>query len=153
MSNNIKKLTDIIISNSSLSQLFEQNNALDVYNSWSYIVGEQIASHSRLIDIKNNIAIIETDHNGWAQQILLKKREILKKFKKKYVELAIKNLSVIISSSYEKAESVYINNANNKTFKVDEEVPANSTNTDFSPELIQAFKKLKNSIIEQNLNK
>lgn len=153
MSNNIKKLSDIIILNSSLSQLFKQNKALDVYNSWSYIVGEQIASHSRLVDIKNNIAIIETDHNGWAQQILLKKREILKKFKKKYAELAIKNLSVIISSTYERVESVYINNTNKKAFKIDEETIDHPINTDFSPELIQSFKKLKNSIIEQNLNK
>lgn len=153
MSNNIKKLSDIFISNSSLLQLFEKNKALDVYNSWSYIVGEQIASHSRLIDIKNNIAIIETDHNGWAQQILLKKKEILKKFKKKYSELAIKNLSVIISSTYKKEEPSYMKNINNNICKINAEIIDHSININLPQELIQTFEKLKNSIIEKNLNK
>lgn len=84
---------------------------------------------------------------------IIKKREILKRFKRKYIELAIKNLSVIISSTYEKTESIYIKNTNKKAFKVDEEIIDHPISLDFPPELIQAFKKLKNSIIEQNLNK
>ena len=81
--------------------LFEQSKVLEVYSSWASIVGEKQAAHSKLLDIKHQTAVIEVDHPGWSQQILLNKKYILRNFQKRYPQLEIKNISVIVSSHYE----------------------------------------------------
>ena len=81
--------------------LFEQSKVLEVYSSWASIVGEKQAAHSKLLDIKHQTAVIEVDHPGWSQQILLNKKYILRNFQKRYPQLEVKNISVIVSSHYE----------------------------------------------------
>lgn len=43
---------------------------------------EKQAAHSKLLDIKHQTAVIEVDHPGWSQQILLNKKYILRNFQK-----------------------------------------------------------------------
>ena len=101
--NDVKKLSDLIVNYLDKVGLFEQSKVLEVYASWASIVGEKQAAHSKLIDIKHQIALIEVDHPGWSQQILLNKKYILRNFQKKYPQLEVKNISVIVSSYYKPA--------------------------------------------------
>ena len=99
--NDVKKLSELIMNYLDKVGLFEQSKVLEVYSSWASIVGEKQAAHSKLIDIKHQTAVIEVDHPGWSQQILLNKKYILRNFQKRYPQLEIKNISVIVSSHYE----------------------------------------------------
>lgn len=106
MQNKVKKLSEMITAYLDKIGLFEQSTVLEVYTAWSRIVGEKQAAHSKLIDIKHHTAIIGTDHAGWSQQILLNKRYILYNFQKKYPQLEVKNISVIVSSQYNSSLSL-----------------------------------------------
>ena len=97
MQNDIKKISELLTLYSDRLGLSTYATALDIYASWTAIVGEKQAAHSKLIDIKHQIAIIETDHPGWSQQILLNKRRIIRNFQKKYPQLEVKDISVMVS--------------------------------------------------------
>ena len=136
--NDVKKLSELILNYLDKVGLFEQSKVLEVYSSWASIVGEKQAAHSKLIDIKHQTAIIEVDHPGWSQQILLNKRHIIRNFQKKYSQLGVKDISVIVSS-YHKVSYHFDN-----TEKSDRE------KTELPLEVQEAFKRLKMSISERD---
>ncbi len=68
--------------------------ALSFFNSWEKIAGIDIANHSELEEVKNNILYVSVDHPGWIQIIMLKKRNILKTVRILFPELKIQNLRV-----------------------------------------------------------
>ena len=136
--NDVKKLSELILNYLDKVGLFEQSKVLEVYSSWTSIVGEKQAAHSKLIDIKHQTAIIEVDHPGWSQQILLNKRHIIRNFQKKYPQLGVKDISVIVSS-YHKVSYHFEN-----TEKSDRE------KTELPLEVQEAFKRLKMSISERD---
>ena len=62
----------------------------------SYVVKKKrkkLIDHSRIIDIKNNVLLIEVDHTGWIQLFETHKSYILKGLKIKIPELDIKNIN------------------------------------------------------------
>ena len=140
--NDVKKLSDLIVNYLDKVGLFEQSKVLEVYASWASIVGEKQAAHSKLIDIKHQIALIEVDHPGWSQQILLNKKYILRNFQKKYPQLEVKNISVIVSSYYKTTHHF------EDTEKRDK-VVADSVKTELPLEVQEAFERLKLSIVER----
>lgn len=142
MQNDVKKLSDLIVNYLDKVGLFEQSKVLEVYASWASIVGEKQAAHSKLIDIKHQIALIEVDHPGWSQQILLNKKYILRNFQKKYPQLEVKNISVIVSSYYKPAH--YFENTEKR-----DKVVADPVKTELPLEVQEAFERLKLSIVER----
>ena len=142
MQNDVKKLSDLIVNYLDKVGLFEQSKVLEVYASWASIVGEKQAAHSKLIDIKHQIALIEVDHPGWSQQILLNKKYILRNFQKKYPQLEVKNISVIVSSYYKPAHYFEDTEKRNK-------VVADPVKTELPLEVQEAFERLKLSIVER----
>ena len=52
-------------------------------------IGKNMASHSRVIDLKNGILLVEADHPGWIQMLGNYKKYILKGFQMKITELKI----------------------------------------------------------------
>ena len=145
MESKIKKISDLITSYSDTLQLFEEHKVLDIYNSWEQIVGEKIAPHSRLVDINQNTAIIETDHTGWCQQILLQKKKIIWNFQKKYTELEIHNIAVVVSAYYKEKETKPVHITNNQEEESSISVPPLSKN--IPGELTKLLKDLRDSII------
>ena len=138
MQNDVKKLSELILNYLDKVGLFEQSKVLEVYSSWASIVGEKQAAHSKLIDIKHQTAIIEVDHPGWSQQILLNKRHIIRNFQKKYSQLGVKDISVIVSS-YHKLSYHFENTEK-----------SNREKTELPREVQEAFKRLKMSISERD---
>jgi len=136
--NDVKKLSELILNYLDKVGLFEQSKVLEVYSSWASIVGEKQAAHSKLIDIKHQTAIIEVDHPGWSQQILLNKRHIIRNFQKKYSQLGVKDISVIVLS-YHKLSYHFENTEK-----------SNREKTELPREVQEAFKRLKMSISERD---
>lgn len=66
--------------------------------TWKKVVGEKIASHSKIIDVSSGNFIVETDHPGWNQQILFKKAKIIAAVNEAIPELKVRNLFVRVKS-------------------------------------------------------
>lgn len=62
------------------------------HNSWKEISGEKIGLNTKIKDVEDGKLIIEIDHPGWKQLILLKERYILKKINKNFPELQVKKI-------------------------------------------------------------
>ena len=65
-------------------------------------IGEKLAAHSRIIDLKNDILFLETDHSGWIQLFYLHKKSILRSLKKEFPELTINGFSFTLKSTEKK---------------------------------------------------
>ena len=164
--NDVKKLSELIMNYLDKVGLFEQSKVLEVYSSWASIVGEKQAAHSKLLDIKHQTAVIEVDHPGWSQQILLNKKYILRNFQKRYPQLGVKNISVIVSSHY-KASYQFGNTENSDkavpdeqkvtekavTLSIQQETSIETDDvvkTELPSELQKALERLKISISERD---
>ncbi len=92
MSNEVKKVSDLISSLFNNLSTPEMQQANSFVKSWKEIVGEKIAAHSTVIDVDRGTVIIEVDHPGWSQQILFKKKQIVWGLSRSYPELKITNV-------------------------------------------------------------
>lgn len=86
----------------------DSKNAVSIANEWKKIVsrikpsqksisrnenlGNNIADHSRVVDIKNGVLLVEADHPGWISLLQFYKNFILKGFKMSQCEIKINNI-------------------------------------------------------------
>ncbi|WP_147615058.1 DUF721 domain-containing protein [Treponema pectinovorum] len=100
---NASEMITRIFKNISPSQI-EQGNK--IFNLWREIVesiksnsingeniGKNMASHSKVVDLKNGILLVEADHPGWIQMLGNYKKYILRGFEMKIPELKINSLA------------------------------------------------------------
>ncbi len=60
--------------------------------------GEDLATHSNLKEIKNNILFVETDHPAWVQLFNFNKKRILKIFNEEFKEFNAKDIHFTIKN-------------------------------------------------------
>jgi hypothetical protein len=75
-------------------------NYSSIFGTWSEIVGESLAEHSRIYEIGNGNLFIEVDHPGWMQLLLMKKPQILRVVKRKYPVMYVNDIKVKVNLSY-----------------------------------------------------
>lgn len=81
----------------------EKNNKF--FSSWKNIItkingcGQNLYDHSKIIEIKNGILLIETDHPGWNQMFQMYKKFILNGLKMYMPEMNIKTLAFRVKGS------------------------------------------------------
>ena len=68
------------------------------FSSWKDLAGIDLAAHSKPRDIKNEVLIVEADHPGWMQMITMKKREILREVRRRFPQIRIKDVRVVLYS-------------------------------------------------------
>jgi len=85
-------------------------------NSWENIAGKKIGINSKIKDVVDGNLIIEIDHPGWKQLIMMKEKGIIRAINKDFPQLHIKkikfyfkNNSVKVVKPLEKRENVEIN--------------------------------------------
>lgn len=120
--------------------LNEGQEYLSFQSKWSSIIGLDLAAHIKIYDLKEGILICETDHPGWAQMFLLRKKSILKKLKKSFPQLKIQQIRMKYEDKWveiEKKEEVH---------KIDKqkEVKDQQVDEDFF-ELLDIFKERSDS--------
>lgn len=99
--NSAADLINSVYSNIDENQL-EQTTT--VINYWKKIIssikpdGLKLAAHSRIIDLKNHVLLIETDHPGWTQLLQMRQKYILNGLKMKFPELKINTLGFKLKS-------------------------------------------------------
>ena len=54
-----------------------------LFAGWRQIVGEPMAAHARLVDVRNGILIVEVDHPGWLQMLRLRQDALLEAARKR----------------------------------------------------------------------
>lgn len=163
---------DIKTTEEILNNLFARQNkddfstALNITKKWDEIVrtikeknfdrveynaGEKIASHSKIVDLKNGILLIETDHPGWIQKIQFHQKYIITGLKRAFPQLEINTLTFKL-----KGDKNFLHdfaqekNENKKETDVTENEPIEDINIDeknFAPELAAVLNDLKNSIL------
>ncbi|MGN0739074.1 MAG: DciA family protein [Treponema sp.] len=85
-----------VFSNIDVSQI-EKGNSLA--NAWKetvgkiYKYGEKLVCHSQIVDLKNGILLVETDHPGWNQILQNNKNFILKGLRLNAKDVEIKSLA------------------------------------------------------------
>lgn len=103
--------TDIISSREMIQRVFtnieqskaEQSNRMTAI--WKKIVtsihgcGPNLYDHSRIIDLKHGILLIETDHPGWNQMFQLNTKYILTGLKRYCPEMGIEMLSFYVKGT------------------------------------------------------
>jgi hypothetical protein len=67
---------------------------VSLFSSWRKVAGDDIASHSRIVDLRRGALLVEVDHPGWMQMLQMKQEAILKTLASRYPDLAIRMLHV-----------------------------------------------------------
>jgi hypothetical protein len=67
---------------------------VSLFSSWRKVAGDDIASHSRIVDLRRGALLVEVDHPGWMQMLQMKQEAILKTLALRYPDLAIRMLHV-----------------------------------------------------------
>lgn len=72
--------------------LFSIKGAGSFNNPGNRFEGQNLFDHSRIIDLKNGMLLVEADHPGWIQLLQMHKNYILTGLRKKVPELKISNM-------------------------------------------------------------
>jgi predicted nucleic acid-binding Zn ribbon protein len=72
----------------------EDNPLYSLVTTWSEIVGYDLATHARLLDLKGRVLIIQTDHPTWGSLVLMRKKQILARLKAQFPELQITQIQI-----------------------------------------------------------
>lgn len=67
------------------------------FSFWKRMLGERLATHSRIRDVKNGALVVETDHPGWIQMLQLRQSALLKEISRRYPDLGITSIQIRLS--------------------------------------------------------
>ena len=67
-----------------------------IFDVWPDLVGEEMAEHLKIQDIKGKVLTLVADHPGWIQIARLRKNEILTKIKERFADKHIENIKIIL---------------------------------------------------------
>ena len=70
-------------------------------------LGERLASNTRVLDLKNGVLIIESDHPGWIQYLKFYQSFIIKGLKMENPDLKITSLAFRLKGKEEKEIDIY----------------------------------------------
>lgn len=125
-------------------------------------VGQNLIDHSRVVDLKNGILLIEVDHPGWISILQFHKKFILKGLQMNVADVKINSLAFrvkgstvgISASDNQKAATEEIEKRieteENNLKKINFSSPTETKNyktDELAPELAQIFKDLKKSML------
>lgn len=74
-------------------------NTISLQQSWPDFVGPKIASHSKILYVKNGEAVIGVDHSAWLSELNLMKTTILAKIQSSASAYGVTGLRFKIHSS------------------------------------------------------
>jgi hypothetical protein len=146
-----------------ISNIFENistekmNDNINMINSWKSVlmsinsrtnknIGNLLVSHTKVIDLKNKVLLIETDHPGYIQTLQMYNSYILRGLKQKVPELEIKYLSFRLKGTNFKLPDVEMPKNKFETIEKEELIKNFDVNKDLPKDLMENFNKLKKEI-------
>jgi len=102
-------------------------------SGWDRLVGTELAAHVHPKDIVNHAIILESDHPGWSQQIIWQQEKIIRMLNKKYPELEIQRIRVVVDdgSRVQASKQESYENQNGNSQAGMEEVPFTENDQSF----------------------
>jgi hypothetical protein len=64
----------------------------EFFTSWKFLVGDQLAAHSRVAEVERGILIVEAEHPGWIQLLQLRQSTILEGITTRFPELCLRSI-------------------------------------------------------------
>ncbi|MFP4376968.1 MAG: DUF721 domain-containing protein, partial [Spirochaetales bacterium] len=79
-----------------LDTVGQQDGAVYVklFQAWREVAGERLADHATPIDIRGTSLVVETDHPGWSQMIIMQRRRILSELNRRFPQLKLAGVTV-----------------------------------------------------------
>ena len=132
-------------------------------------IGERLAGNTRVVDLKNGVLLIETDHPGWIQYLKMYQKFIINGLKMNIPEIKITSLAfrvagekVSLSESYEnqlqkerKEMAERFEKQEKELKKFDKKISsaassgnASKSTSELPPELLAKFESIKNSMLD-----
>ena len=185
MNSDIQGINDIIHSTFQNLRVNDLNRANTIYDLWISVLlkiksnnpnatpneGQKLADHSRIVDLKNGILLVEADHPGWISLLQIHQKFIIRGMNMKAPELKISSLAFRLKGNrgnFKENEAISIEEEKEKlSRKLDEETEflrqknpefaENSENLNknvkLPPELEAIFEDLKQSMLTNSENK
>ncbi len=63
------------------------------FSFWSKAAGDNLAAHSRPVDVRNGIVYVEATHPGWIQLLQMEQNRILETIRRTFPELGISGIA------------------------------------------------------------
>ena len=98
----MERVGDILKALLSEGTLKKGKKYISFYSSWEQIVGETLSHHTKAVDVQRGSLIVQVDHPGWFQMFRFKEQEILRRVRKRFPDLKIKNVKVRVVPATEK---------------------------------------------------
>ena len=171
MKGEISDFSEIINSTFDNIQKAALENSNKVVSTWKKILekihsdlnpneGNNLISHTRPVDLKNDVLFVEADHPGWIELLNMHKKFIMRGLEYYVPDLKIKNfccqlkgekqnffgkISNVKKPDMNEIESRRIEEINRKFEKKDEK----TVNTELPPEILKLFKDMKKDCVDQ----
>lgn len=130
-------------------------------------IGERLADNTRVVDLKNGILLVETDHPGWIQYLKTYQKFILNGLKMNLPDMKISSLAfrvagsrVSLSENYENAlkqsrkeMEVSLEKQEKELEKYNTKKSTPESNTSLPPELLAKFDSIRESMLTNSENK
>ncbi len=87
-----------------LARLLEKGppNALpfpSLFGGWEEIAGPSLAEHCRAYEVRHHSLLVEADHPGWMQLLLIQKKAILSRIRQRFPQLGLRDIKVRVGAS------------------------------------------------------
>jgi len=69
-----------------------------LFSTWREIVSDRIADHAQPVDVRGRTLVVEADHPGWIQMVMMERTRIVDELRRRFPELGINGLSVRTAS-------------------------------------------------------
>lgn len=69
--------------------------------SWKTIAGPRLAPHSRPVDIRHGLLIVETEHQGWIQLLQIQQDKMLGEIQRRFPELGVRTMAFRLGDATE----------------------------------------------------
>ncbi|MFW5814846.1 MAG: DUF721 domain-containing protein [Spirochaetota bacterium] len=81
----------------SIGQTEEGSLYVGLFRSWQPIVGERIAAHAQPVDVRGHSLVVEADHPGWVQMVMMQRGRIIGELSRRFPQLEITGLTVRVA--------------------------------------------------------
>jgi len=69
-----------------------------LFGGWQEIAGASLAEHCRAYEVRHRCLLVECDHPGWMQLLLMQKKQILAKIRQRFPQLGIRDVKVRVGA-------------------------------------------------------
>ena len=132
-------------------------------------IGQRLASNTRVVDLKNGILLVETDHPGWIQYLNIYKKFIITGLNRQLPELKIHSLAFRVSGNDCRLSEQYDDMVRRSQEKVNAKLDEQEKQIEehyaslgeqqkceeysLPPELMAKFESIKSDMLTNNKNK